>query len=431
MPTPLLIQRPRAVFSNFLGGNTINAAMADGSGNLYCVSTGHFFGYDMKKGSILNKGNGATITGTLSQHVAILVGYGSAMTAGSTSNVYQLVELSSNYVTTSGTVWTTSPAGNRPQTLVFNSAASAAMMVGSGSTGKVAILDCTTMTATVPTVSGHSTDGIRCVIPMGSSTHFLVGTTSGSVIELDRTGATIGEKSLVPPSSSVCIANVGSGTLGTYIVNSLAYSGDTVLASVSAGLIYNIKWSTKTIVETVDAGETGDGITAGGVTLHEQPSNMPNNTGQVFWTRYGNSASTPNDFNNVYLTLAQISFTGKVRKLGTIRMEQASPPSSLGYDPTLQMLWFTRNNTAKLQLLLYGTAPYSTTTVPTRVQNPPGTDVSARIIRIADPGLGRAYVYSDTNVAAGQQSLQATATSEYYELAIIGNTLWDWRKFNV
>lgn len=78
------------------------------------------------------------------------------------------------------------------------------------------------------------------------------------------------------------------------------------------------------------------------------------------------------------------------------------------------------------------TAPYPVN-VQTRIQNPPGTDVSGRIIRIRDLGQ-KSYIDTDVVISAGATSLPSTAGGEYYEISIVGSggsAQWDWRKFNV
>ncbi len=99
-----------------------------------------------------------------------------------------------------------------------------------------------------------------------------------------------------------------------------------------------------------------------------------------------------------------------------------------GVDHTVNKGWVIFESSA--EVCLYNIPSPVATDVDIRSQNPIGTDVTSRVIRIADPHVGAAKVVSDATYPAGSTAVPCRSNINYVEIAILNDGKVDFRGFD-
>lgn len=421
--------------------NRILTACSDSNGNLYTVESNHIMrGYQLETLVPLVSGNTSNLP-TNSAGLCVLTDLGSALVGNTGTAAGALVELSSMYNTTfgSGATWTAVAAAIKPQQMAYNPVTQYAAGNSSVADGTWSLYNASTATPTKQTLSGHTSEQVLTVIARPGSSTFFLGTSAGNVLEVNTSGTI---QKVIDTKTAL---SATGGSITTSIITSLFYFNDTLLVANQYGLLFNYKYSTSTLLETKQVAWQGNSITFGGACLSVVPGGA---SSQVVWGQYADTSTgsyeatqrvLPTSF--TVANIPQVSGSKKLQVNKVFKTDHVANFIEIGLDYSVNKLYtVTYNNTANTnnarelsRVMIYDIKPPLDTTVPTRIQNPPGTDVTGRIIRIRDLGPGKSYVHSDQTVSAGQVSLNALQTGEYYEIALVGPASgysWDWRKFN-
>ncbi len=359
-------------------------------------------------------GNGAATGRTASLGSAncmVTIANGASTLFGNNSGGSQrltLVENSSLYAVNygnSGTVNTTF-ASRKGQQIAWNATAGVAIV--GAATNVVTKFTASTFTPVKLTLSSLSGAQVTTVISRPATSTFILGTNDGRVVEINASGGV--EKSISLSFSR----NFGSAPTSVRVVG-LVYYNDLLAVSLANGILRLYQYSTSTLIsQHLVAGCNDDD---GGVLLTDL------GLGQIAWLGYTSQSYASS------VTVAQMTSTGifqeETRNITMIN-ERAI---EIGIDTTANILWAAFNTYA----FLFRIPPRATVNVATKIQDPPGTAVSGRIIRIRNYANGRSRVVTDTTIGASETDIAAAQGGDYYEIAIRGSApsyRFDWRRFN-
>lgn len=247
------------------------------------------------------------------------------------------------------------------------------------------------------------TAGGNCICTYVHNDSFLVGSRNGKVFEITQTGGV---------TTSVTLPTTpNSGTAPTLVVTSIqVISGTIILVACQTGMIYMYDWSTGTLLDQFMA-SAGAGTRTTGPLMSPVVNNLvligsENNPGML--SLWDVTPGQPVMQTDEIMTGSSGNITG-------LHLAGSYGAVLVGND-----------------LITFEIIGSSTISVTTRAQNPIGTDVTQRVIRIARPSLGRGRLQYDNSAGAGLQSISCQNQGiEYYEISDLagGTEKADVRRF--
>lgn len=370
----------------------LNDSVGDGNGRLYAIDNQNKFRYyDLETLNETTFLGGKTLTGA-ARAVSLL---SAASAVVGTSSSFELLELSTGYSQTyaGGVAF---PAAGRGQTL----AGDTSLAIALGCTTAVSTLNkFTGSTFTATTISPASLSGIRgnCIINRAGSDTWLVGTSNGRVIEMDSSGTAV--QTIILPTTP------NTGSAPTHIVTSLCLDGNTLYVATNIGFLFIYDYSSSTLIDQKMGFKSTSTTTDGGYLLAHPASGVT----------YSIPNITPT--NGAMVNQLTISASTSMIEDQAFIHFVTSKPNTIGYDYSVNVGWVLYNNVIKL----FQSPIVSTTGVQTEIQDPAGTAVAGRIVRLRDPGVGKAYVVSDQTVSAVETVIDSRQSGDYIEIALDSN----------
>lgn len=343
-----------------------------------------------------------------------VIGYSAARISIVDANNNKL-DITTNALATCSTSFDQQVAGSPSHNLAIST---------TSTNGKMCKTDLSAQTVSQLSPTPLSGTQASCVFYKSDTNTWLVGTLTGKVFEMDSTGSQVG--------STLTLANTPNVSAPTLYVTAVAfYNGYLLIACYGTIFCYLwpsgvFNWSIPYATETYGFSQT-------------QPATFISTPACGLCLVGQGSQQTPNSTTGVSELFFNL-VSGNIPTLTTKYNESVSGAFRGGIQPTVTGLdyskaWVVFGNAegTGLQLRLYNiSSPYPCSET-TRFQNPIGTDVAFRCIRIRDNGIGRTAVELDQNVAAGIVSVACGADQQYIELALynnIGTMDWDVREFH-
>lgn len=372
------------------------AVTISGSTKLYAItSTPDFRVYDPTTGAQTNT-TLSVVAG--SRHICLVAPGCGAIFSASTSQV-DFVELTTQAKTSVTTGAVNTNSGIQGQQCAGNPSTHIAICTRSVS-GSVGKADYSGSAPTCSTLSPASLSGKTATSVITKNNNFLIGTDSGIVYEMDSSGTIVTTLTL-PKTNNV-------GTAPTIYVHGLSYSDPYLAITTSSGFLYVYNFSTTTL-------------------LWQGLAPMPTSTttGTPLCAAacgtaiigHGSSTSTNG------IGIGEFYFGSGVGSYEAVAFNEVNTQLTfVGVDPISKKAWTSNNNTSNfLQSRIFNiTTGYTTET--TEIQNPVGTQVTGRIIRLRDPGVGKASVEVDQNIAAASTAVKCTDDHNYIEISLAGGT---------
>ena len=390
-------------------GITFKAACASGS-NFYTVTTEN----RLRKYSITNTSMqltasatpaGVTPSGiTFIAAASVVVAY----SGGSRVDIYDANTLANLGITTNA------PTTFRPasQQIAGNTSLNLAMTTNS-TTGRVTLVGLTCCATITPAVLASQT--ARCVLAKTDTNTWLIVTNNGKIHEINSAGTAL---------TTVNVPSAPAVSAPTICVESLSYYNGMVLATTDCGEMLTYTWPAGVLTHRIPIGCSNSASIV--------PVLCPSVSGTCLASTQGSTALNFKGVEEIYFEAGQINIDS------TFFNETSSGIEEVGIEPGLAYAWLitTANNNVETRILnITSTAKAS---IQTRIQNPIGNDIAARVIRIRDcNGIGNACVELDQTVFPGPTNLSATEDRNYIEVVLMGNivngnppyTAWDIREF--
>lgn len=382
-------------------GYKISAVAVDAN-NIYTTSSQtRFRVYDLKTLSNTFSTTGNFLSTGVPTDVTLLTSASALVTNPSgADNGFKIVDLTTGFVRTIGLTGSTVSRA-RGQQVAYNGSVA---MIACNTAGSVKTFTLAGELGNTYSPAGLSGQTPTCVVTKEGN--FLVGTDTRRIHEITPTG-TIVQTFTVPLTPNV-------GTTPAVELMGLSYYNDLVLCSTDSGVVYLIKWSTQTILDSTFC--IGSTVSQLGFLMCQSVSGHTIVTTQqcadaaqpIFEVYFGNGE-----------ILYEESFYSNVNT--SIR--------ATGISLEAQKAWVLTNGSAAdgYHLRMFNINTGSVLS-PTRAQDPPTVDVASRIIRIRNGGVGKASIEYDGTVGAGELPVPASQGKNYIEISI-QNSKWDVRKF--
>ena len=253
------------------------------------------------------------------------------------------------------------------------------------------------------TVSALSGLQAKSILAEPSSGVWFVGTNNGKVLTVDSSGNL--QNTITIPSTPAILAP-------TIVVSGLSFSYPYLLVATNVGQLHLFNYQSQTEVDrTLSSLENSS---------TSFQSLCTASSGFTICARVvgGQNATT---IESIYFG------NGKIYKEDVVIAEQSTSFTGCVRTSVKAIVFTSASNFA--QLRTYDATSSAVGIETTESQNPVGTDVSARVIRILSNGLGKKSVYSDQVVSASIISLPGVEDHDYIELSIVNGNLWDIREF--
>lgn len=297
---------------------------------------------------------------------------------------------------------------------------SGVVMSTTSTNSKVLKTDPIAQTCTQLSPTPLSTHQASCIIFKADTLTWLIGTNNGLVFEMDKNGNQIG--------SSLTLVTSPNISAPTIIPTGLSYYNNILVVVTNSGNGYIYSWTVQTLLNTFPTGANNVGAT-GNVTC-----SLTDSASGVCLVLSGGSQS-PNSTNTV-TELFFNTVSGGAPILTPYYNEAQAGPNCGGIQPTITSSQFSKawvnfadNNAQGVQLRFFNISSPNICSETTRFQNPIGTDIASRCIRIRDEGIGRSTVEIDQNVSSGTQAVNCTSDRQYIEINIASGQ-WDIREFS-
>lgn len=254
------------------------------------------------------------------------------------------------------------------------------------------------------TVSSLSGVNATSILANSASGVWFVGTTDGRILTLDQFGNLVNTITLSKTPNIATPTNIK--------VTGLSFYDPYLICCTNLGNIYLFNyWSGLEMDRALSDIEQGS-----------------NTFPSMCQSKHGFTTITSNIYNVSNLTSVDQIYFGNGRILRTCIPIESSI-SMIGSLLTSDKMIVWNADSGFFQLRIYNIDQFDVVSVDTEAQDPPGTQVSARIVRIMDNGIGKKSLFSDTNISAGTNSLPAIRNSNFIELAIKSSSKWDIREF--
>ena len=363
--------------------------------------------------------NQQTLTNTLTFFASSLTGTGIALANSSSSiltyssaNVY-FVENSTGYFSniTSGAAATFYSAAMQQ---VDCDTTTGQAIATQSTTGNVTLINTLTFTCSSLVIGGLSGQNATCVTAKRDGTgNFLIGTTNGLVIEINAAGSTI--KTLTLPQT-----NRYGGALTSYRVASISYYSGKALIMDTAGVIRLYDWTQSTpALLDLFIGTCWN--------LNQNSVLSRAASGTCFLTGPKGTGLYTQALTELYFEQGEILVESQWLNFPT-----ATVMRGVAHSPVSNKAVVVSTDTNSLYAMkVLNVTPTVKVGGYTRIQFPANTDVSGRIIRMRDAGIGRSIVELDVTISAGATSLPATMGRNYIETALLTSpsSLFDIREF--
>jgi len=389
---------------NVPSGSTFLCACTNATGIFVGMNDNSFRIYDWNWNQKSSTGNalGGGLTGLALVNQATACGvFGSAQVDFFDVNTGAFTKVTTNATATWSSVVQQQIAGN-PST--------GKAVATSTTAGKLMCINGSTQTITAPTPAALSGANATCVTNKTDTNTFLIGTSNGKVHEVDSSGTVL--KSITLPTTP------NDGGAVNHVVSGVSYYNDSLAVALDKGILYIYQYSTSTIVakQICSLG----GVSNNNTVLCDAASGIT-------------TLTRPFSVNN-YCSTSVLCFSASGSYYQDVFFNETSQPNRYcGIEPSINRLWIGSSSTSYYLARTFDITALSTSQVQTRIQNPPGTDVTGRIIRIRDDGINRSMVELDQTISAGQQLLNAYKNHNYIEIALTGTRFvdeaWDIREF--
>jgi hypothetical protein len=277
----------------------------------------------------------------------------------------------------------------------------------------VTLIDGNTFTVSALSVSMGGAQA-TCVAAKTGTSNFFAATSATSTLtiyEFDTSGTVI-------KSFSPAITRVG-GALSTYEISAMTYYDNYLLIATTSGTLQLYDWSQSTpvLLDTLQYNNWNNTYA---------PCLSNNVSGTCYFVSSCQTGSNYGAINEICFDRGRL-FPASV----WTGMNTTAVGSALTLSPSSQILGMGTGNSSSLPAMkIYSVTPVDKVNVQTRLQDPPTVDITGRVIRIRDAGVGRSFVELDTTVTAGVNELPANNGSNYIELALITSpNKWDVREF--
>lgn len=366
-------------------------ACTNGTSLLGVTSTPDFRKYDIYT---LNQSNTSLTVLSTPSGICLATAATAVITSSGVAQV-DLIDINTNARTniSSGSVTTyTNSSGQQ-----VDAQPSTGMAVSTrNSNGSVQVINANTGTATTVSPSGLSGAQASCILARPATSSFLCGTNNGKVIEIDTGGSTY--KTITLPTTP----NVG--TAPVQVVSGLAMSGDRLAVVTHFGILYIYQYSTSTLIYS--------GIVNGGDSTSQMSTLARSSSGTTLIGHGETPSFVPTAITEMFFDATQPNFES------TFYNELNGSIPAVGMDPTTNITWLVFNSTGNfITLRTFNGPSVNKVSDTTRIQSS-GVDVTGRILRIRDAGIGRSCIELDNNVTAGVNSLTVTDNTNYIELAL-------------
>lgn len=254
------------------------------------------------------------------------------------------------------------------------------------------------------TVSALSGVNAVSILANSASGVWFVGTNDGRIITVNQFGTLLNTIS-IPKTPSITQPT-------TLKVCGLSFYDPYIVCCTNLGNMYLYNyWTGSEIDRALNDIETGS---------NTYPSMCPSKNG--FTVTHSNVTNTAN------VASIDIVYFGSGRIIKQTEIIE-SQNSLIGCALSSSNVLVWDSHSSLFQLRSYDINPISLVSVSTEAQNPPGTPVTSRIIRIIDFGIGKKQVFSDNTIPATETLLPAISNCDYIELAIRNSNEWDIREF--
>lgn len=264
-------------------------------------------------------------------------------------------------------------------------------------TGSVTLINALAYTCSSMPVTPLSGQNATCVRVKDSN--FLIGTTDHKIHELTIAGTLV--KSLTLPSTP----QVSAPT--SLRISSISYYNGYVLAVNTAGVLFLYDWTQSTPVLLDMYFKTGWDLNNSSV-LSASASGACLLTGLLSLSQGQSQA------------VCEIYFEkGEILEQDIYYNNRVSGYTGNSYDPIQNYaVAITSDTTSGTPLRVFRTTGAKKVNVPTRIQDPINVDISGRIIRLRDGGVGKCCVELDTSISSVPTDLVCTDNMGYIEIAL-------------
>lgn len=270
----------------------------------------------------------------------------------------------------------------------------------------VTFINALTMAATGLNPSSIFSSQNSTVIALRNTTDtWLVGSSTGQIYEINAQGALVRTLNLpITPNT---------GTAQPTIVTGISFSHPNMACTTDRGELFVYNWVTQALIKreltTFWGGQRATLLCAAssGTTLMMRGHAISNGGQPVTELYFENQDPSTG-----------IPFWNDVNQLA----------KSCGIEPSKNIAWVIFDQSNFVQIRTFDITPVNKVTVDSRMQDPPGTDVAARIMRLRDEGVGHLSIENDTNIST-LTGISATDGHNYIELGIEGGTKFDIREF--
>lgn len=260
-----------------------------------------------------------------------------------------------------------------------------------GRTSSGGVIKATTAPAlTALTPSALSGAVVNTVISKGSN--WILGTNNGKIMEMDSSG-TVSTNITVPTTPAI--------STPTPQIIGLSYYNDKLLALTDLGLMFLYTWSTSTLLDTQYVGYSIAGSSSSCL--------CDLGSGSVAMSCNPNGGSGG--------LLQEIYYeSGKILIEDSLVLPNA--PKSITYDPTTSFIGVNGSSSAFTTCSSAKVSKTDKIQVTTRLQDPAGLDIPGRVIRLRKAKVGSSVVENDTVTSTGPQTINATDSRSYLEIAV-------------
>lgn len=272
-------------------------------------------------------------------------------------------------------------------------------LAGSSSSGTLVTITNTGPASGTLTPAEISGTTVNAVIAKPGSSLWLIGTTNGKVHEISFTGTV--SKTITLPTTP----NTGSGT--TQSVTTLCLIDDSLFVGTASGIMYEYTYSSSTlkrIFSVASATTTPKGV---------QFSSPVNG---LFFMHNTDDGGLPQAIS--------------IMDGGTLPLTPLEQLQWFGTDRLIGCFFDDVNNFAcvvsEIFIYAFGCTGLTPTTIATRAQEPVGSDIAHRLLRMHRNGLGQWKLTSDANQLDEEENVDARLNDQIYvDLSLIGTQFTD------
>lgn len=319
----------------------------------------------------------------------------SCVIVSTTAGTIDLIEVATGYRQnySSGTVSANSVAIGKGQRVAGDPISKIAISMADDTAGKVMKINGNTFTITTHTSISGMTGKLTTVIAHPAGNLWIAGSNDGKIHELNAT-PTINKTITLPTTPN-------TGGAPTWLVSGLSYFDDKLLVTTAQGMAFLYNYATDTEIKRFFLGNVSSG---GGAALGTPLCDSA--SGAVLYCPNYNKTTIGSEVLEYDLVSAT---TEDIHRTETA--QKSSP--AVGIDPIYYKAWAIIDTN---KVRVFDISSRDEVQVDTVTEDPEGTPVSARIIRLRSPKVGLATVETDQNISAVETDLPARENSHYIEI---------------